>query len=237
MDKILIVEDDRAIATGLKLDLEFEGFQVTTAADGRQGYALATDHDYHLIILDIMLPGPSGLEICQKLRSAGDETPILLLTAARTDEMDKVLGFELGADDYVTKPVGSRELIARVKAILKRTRPEAAAERTYEFDDLRINVDTHEVRKGDAELHLTALEFKLLQFFMAHPGVVKSRDAILDGVWDDSFVTPRAVDTHIANLRKKIEDDPSNPRFIIGVRGFGYKFMARPEPDAKPTES
>jgi DNA-binding response OmpR family regulator len=226
MDKILIVEDDRAILTGLKVDLEFEGFRVTTAADGRQGFTLASDHEFHLIILDIMLPGLSGLEICQKLRAAGDDTPILLLTAARTEEMDKVLGFELGADDYVTKPVGSRELIARVKAILKRTRPEAAAGRAYEFGDLRIDVDTHEVRKGDTEVHLTALEFRLLQFFAEHPGTVKSRDAILDGVWDDAFVTPRAVDTHIANLRKKIEDDPANPKYIVGVRGFGYKFMA-----------
>jgi DNA-binding response OmpR family regulator len=224
MDKILIVEDDKAILLGLKDDLEYEGYNVSIASDGREGLELALEQEFKLIILDILLPKLNGFEVCKKLREAGKETPILMLTAARTDEMDKVLGLELGADDYVTKPVGSRELVARAKAILRRVnRGEKIAE-TYEFGDMSVNFKSHEVLKAGKKLHLTALEFKLLKFLIEHRGQVLTRDNILDEAWGDAIVSPRTIDPHIVHLRKKIEKNPSNPEYIISIRGVGYKF-------------
>jgi len=149
-----------------------------------------------------------------------------MLTAARTDEMDKVLGFELGADDYVTKPVGSRELAARVKAILRRARQEDERGEIYEFGDISVNFKSHEVLKAGKQISLTALEFKLLKFFIAHKGEVVTRDALLDEAWGDAIVSPRTIDPHIVHLRKKIENNPSQPEYIISVRGVGYKFNA-----------
>ena len=224
MDKILIVEDDKAILLGLKDDFEYEGYDVSIASDGREGLKLALEQEFQLIILDILLPKLNGFEVCKKLREAGKETPILMLTAARTEEMDKVLGLEMGADDYVTKPVGSRELVARVKAILRRTSGREKIEETYEFDDVSINFKSHEVLKTGKKLHLTALEFKLLKFLIEHKGEVLTRDNILDEAWDDVIVSPRTIDPHIVHLRKKIEKDSSNPEHIISIRGVGYKF-------------
>ena len=224
MDKILIVEDDKAILLGLKDDFEYEGYDVSIASDGREGLKLALEQEFQLIILDILLPKLNGCEVCIKLREAEKETPILMLTAARTEEMDKVLGLEIGADDYVTKPVGSRELVARVKAILRRTSGREKIEETYEFDDVSINFKSHEVLKTGKKLHLTALEFKLLKFLIEHKGEVLTRDNILDEAWDDVIVSPRTIDPHIVHLRKKIEKDSSNPEHIISIRGVGYKF-------------
>jgi len=224
MDKILIVEDDKAILLGLKDDFEYEGYDVSIASDGREGLKLALEQEFQLIILDILLPKLNGFEVCKKLREAEKETPILMLTAARTEEMDKVLGLEIGADDYVTKPVGSRELVARVKAILRRTSGREKIEETYEFDDVSINFKSHEVLKTGKKLHLTALEFKLLKFLIEHKGEVLTRDNILDEAWDDVIVSPRTIDPHIVHLRKKIEKDSSNPEHIISIRGVGYKF-------------
>ena len=224
MDKILIVEDDQAILLGLKDDFEYEGYDVSIASDGREGLKLALEQEFQLIILDILLPKLNGFEVCKKLREAEKETPILMLTAARTEEMDKVLGLEIGADDYVTKPVGSRELVARVKAILRRTSGREKIEETYEFDDVSINFKSHEVLKTGKKLHLTALEFKLLKFLIEHKGEVLTRDNILDEAWDDAIVSPRTIDPHIVHLRKKIEKDSSNPEHIISIRGVGYKF-------------
>lgn len=224
MDKILIVEDDQAILLGLKDDFEYEGYDVSIASDGREGLKLALEQEFQLIILDILLPKLNGFEVCKKLREAEKETPILMLTAARTEEMDKVLGLEIGADDYVTKPVGSRELVARVKAILRRTSGREKIEETYEFDDVSINFKSHEVLKTGKKLHLTALEFKLLKFLIEHKGEVLTRDNILDEAWDDVIVSPRTIDPHIVHLRKKIEKDSSNPEHIISIRGVGYKF-------------
>ena len=224
MDKILIVEDDKAILLGLKDDFEYEGYDVSIASDGREGLKLALEQEFQLIILDILLPKLNGFEVCKKLREAEKETPILMLTAARTEEMDKVLGLEIGADDYVTKPVGSRELVARVKAILRRTSGREKIEETYEFDDVSINFKSHEVLKTGKKLHLTALEFKLLKFLIEHKGEVLTRDNILDEAWDDVIVSPRTIDPHIVHLRKKIEKDSSNPKHIISIRGVGYKF-------------
>jgi len=224
MDKILIIEDDKAILMALKDDLEFEGYEVSAAYDGKEGLRLAMSQEFQLIVLDILLPELNGFEVCNKLREAEINTPILMLTAARTDEMDKVLGFELGADDYVTKPVGSRELAARVKAILRRARQEDEPGEIYEFGDISVNFKSHEVLKAGKEVSVTALEFKLLKVFIAHKGEVVTRDALLDEAWGDAIVSPRTIDPHIVHLRKKIENNPSQPEYIISVRGVGYKF-------------
>lgn len=225
MDKILIIEDDKAILMGLKDDLEFEGYEVSTAMDGKEGLNQAAGQDFQLIVLDILLPGLNGFEVCKKLRESGVATPILMLTAAKTEEMDKVVGLELGADDYVTKPIGSRELVARVKAILRRARQTEKLGDSCKFGEVEINFKSHQVLKAGKELHLTALEFKLLRFFVEHPGEVLTRDRILDETWEDAFVAPRTIDPHIVHLRKKIEDDPAHPAHILSIRGVGYKFL------------
>jgi len=226
MDKILIIEDDKSILMGLKDDLEFEGYEVFTATDGKGGLSKAASLDFQLIVLDILLPGLNGFEVCKKLRESGVGTPILMLTAAKTEEMDKVVGLELGADDYVTKPIGSRELVARVKAILRRTRQKDDLGEICKFGDVEINFKSHEVLKAGNKVHLTALEFKLLKFFVEHKGEVVTRDQILDEAWGDEVVVAhRTIDPHIVHLRKKIEDDPSRPLHILSLRGVGYKFL------------
>ncbi len=225
MTSILIIEDDPAIQLALQDDLQFEGFAVEAASDGREGFELAQSGDFDLIILDLMLPGMNGLDVCRGLRQDGLTTPILMLTAARTAEMDKVLGFEVGADDYVLKPVGSRELVARVKAILKRSGATPAESTRCDFGDVEADFKSYTATKAGRELHLTALEFRILKFLHEHQGEVVSRDAIIDAVWDGTLVSTRTVDTHIVRLRKKVEDDPSAPVHITGIRGVGYKFM------------
>lgn len=189
MDKVLIVEDDKAILMGLKDDLEYEGYEVSIAFDGKKGLKQAIDQEFQLIILDILLPELNGFEVCKKLREAGKDTPILMLTAAKTEEMDKVLGLEIGADDYVTKPIGPRELVARVKAILRRSRQKEKIGEIYEFGNIYVNFRSHEVMKAGEKLHLTALEFKLLKFFIEHKGEVVTRDNMLDWAWDDAILT------------------------------------------------
>lgn len=224
MDKILIVEDDKAILTALKDDLEYEGYKVSTAIDGKEGLKLAQDSEFQIIILDILLPGLTGLEVCKKLRESGKNTPILMLTAAKTEEMDKVIGLELGADDYVTKPIGSRELVARVKAILRRTNKVEKELDLFDFGDVSVNFSSHNVSRKGKNIHLTALEFKLLKFLIENKGKVVTRDDILRSAWDDAIVSPRTIDPHIVHLRKKIEDNPESPKYIISLRGVGYKF-------------
>jgi len=225
MDKILVIEDDKAILMGLKDDLEFEGYEVATASDGKDGLKQALGGGFQLVVLDILLPGLNGFEVCKKLREAGVKTPILMVTAAKTEEMDKVVGLELGADDYVTKPIGSRELVARVKAILRRAGKEDDPGDVFKFGDVEVDFKNHEVFKRDKELHLTALEFKLLKFFVKHRGEVLTRDQILDDAWgDEVIVAHRTIDPHIVHLRKKIEDDPARPVHILSVRGVGYRF-------------
>jgi DNA-binding response OmpR family regulator len=226
MDKILIVEDDTAILMGFRDDLEFEGFEVATAEDGKEGLKLALAGRFDLIILDILLPGINGFEVCKKLREAGVATPVLMLTAARTAETDKVVGLELGADDYVTKPIGSRELIARVKAILRRTKKTDNCGEIFKFGDVEVHFKSQEVFKAGRPLHLTALEFKLLAFFIEHRGEVVTRERILDEGWGDAIVAYRTIDPHIVHLRKKIEDDPAQPAHIVSIRSVGYKFLA-----------
>lgn len=224
MDNILIVEDDKAILKALRDDLEYEGYKVSTAMDGKEGLKLALDSNYQIIILDILLPSLTGLEVCKKLRESGKNTPILMLTAAKTEEMDKVTGLELGADDYVTKPIGSRELVARVKAILRRTNKDTGDTAPYVFGDISVNFSSHVVSRGGNRIHLTALEFRLLKFLIENRGKVVTRDNILQSAWDDAIVSPRTIDPHIVHLRKKIEDNPEYPKHIISLRGVGYKF-------------
>ena len=226
MDRVLIVEDEEAILLALEDDLRAEGYEVASATDGLSGLSMAENQAYELIILDIMLPGMNGFEVCKRLRQASVTTPILILTA-KSQEIDKVLGLELGADDYVTKPFSRRELLARVKAILRRG-ASSAKEKELEscrFGDVEVDFRRYEVRKRGRAVHLTSREYALLRFLMAHSDDVVGRDEILDQVWGDAAsVYPRTVDTHVGRLRKKLEDDPKNPRYIVGIRGVGYRF-------------
>ena len=224
MEKILIIEDEERILMGLEDNLRIEGYQVSSATDGLTGFTMAKEQGFDLIILDIMLPKMNGFEVCKRLRQVGITTPVLILTA-KSQEVDKVLGLEIGADDYVTKPFSPRELIARVNAIIRRTKQTQQVIELYHFGDVDIDFKKYEAKKGGQPINLTALEYTLLNFLIKHEDQVLSRNSILDSVWGNTvYVYPRTVDTHIANLRKKIEDDPENPKFIIGVRSIGYKF-------------
>ncbi len=225
MEKILIIEDEESILMALKDNLKLEGYDVTGAMDGESGLSKVIENNYDLIILDIMLPKMDGFDVCKRIRQEGISSPILMLTA-KSQEIDKVLGLELGADDYVTKPFSPRELLARVKALLRRARPQDQGKEIYHFGEVKIDFKKYEIKKRGEQIYLTALEFALLHFLIKHNGEVVSRDKILDEIWgNDVFVQPRTVDKHIAELRKKIEDDPANPRYIVGVRSIGYKFV------------
>ncbi len=224
MAKILIIEDEESILMALEDNLGMEGYDVSSARDGLEGFTKAQEPGWDLIILDIMLPQMDGFDVCKKLRGNGIRTPILMLTA-KSQEIDKVLGLEFGADDYVTKPFGSRELLARIKALLRRAAPSIQGSKSYHFGDIDVDFERYEAKKAGAPLSLTALEYSLLRYLLRHKGKVLDRDSILDGVWGkEVYIQPRTVDKHIAHLRKKIEDDPEEPRFIIGVRSVGYKF-------------
>ena len=228
MSRILIIEDEESILMALEDDLSLEGHTVTGAMDGLQGFERAREGGYDLIVLDIMLPGMDGFDICKRLRGAGDRTPILVLTA-KGQEVDKVLGLELGADDYVTKPFSRRELLARVKALLRRAEPPDQAADRFDFAGVTVDFKGYEVRKDGRHVELTPKEFALLRLLIARKGEVLRRDAILDEVWgDDTEVFPRTVDTHITHLRQKLEAEPARPKHIVNVRGVGYKFVADP---------
>jgi DNA-binding response OmpR family regulator len=224
MEKILIVEDEESILMGLEDNFKLEGYEVAGATDGLQGLSMAKERQYDLIILDIMLPKMDGYEVCKQLRQVGMKVPILMLTA-KSQEIDKVLGLELGADDYVTKPFSPRELLARVKALLRRSRMMQEETEVYCFADVEIDFKKRQAVKKGKSVHMTALEFSLMHFLIKHQDRVLDRTAILDEVWGrDVFVLPKTVDTHIGHLRKKLEEDPANPKHIIGVRGTGYRF-------------
>jgi DNA-binding response OmpR family regulator len=224
MEKILIIEDEESIQLALEDDLRIDGYQVSSAKDGLKGFSMAKEQGYDLIILDIMLPEMNGFEVCKQLRQTGITTPVLILTA-KSQEVDKVLGLELGADDYVTKPFSPRELRARVNALFRRVKQTQQGIDQYHFGDVNVDFKKYEAQKSGRPIYLTALEFAMLHFLIKQKDQVVSRDSILDKVWgDDVYVYPRTVDTHIVHLRKKIEDDPENPKYIIGVRGIGYKF-------------
>ena len=221
--KILIVEDEPAIVLGLEDDLKMEGYDVAVTGDGAVASRLAREQRFDLILLDVMLPGKDGFEVCRDLRRHGLQTPILMLTA-RAQETEKVLGLELGADDYVTKPFGTHELRARVKALLRRGSLAGTAD-TYRFGEVQVDFQRGEVQRSDTPLDLTPLEFKLLTLFIRARGRLLNRDQLIAGAWtSDTFASERIVDNHIANLRKKIEPDPAKPQYIRNVRGLGYRF-------------
>jgi len=222
MSRILVVEDEPGIALSLQTDLELEGYEVEVVDDGLEASRRARDGGFDLILLDIMLPGKDGFEVCRDVRRAGLKTPILMLTA-KAQEAEKVLGLELGADDYVTKPFSALELRARVKALLRRS--EDAAPEMQRFDDLEVDFGRFEVRRRGAAIDVTPLEFKSRAALVNRRGRVVARDRLLDVVWgEDTYVSDRVIDNHVANLRKKIEDDTSAPRFVVSVRGVGYRF-------------
>ena len=227
--RVLVVEDDPAMALALRDGFESEGYAVLTANDGLSGLRLAEQESPDLLILDVMLPELSGLDVCQRLRARSNQLPIIMLTA-RGQEVDKVLGLKLGADDYVTKPFSLMELLARAESVLRRSSDpsgEASAEmpESCRFGDVSIDFRRHQARKKGRRLDLSAREFLILRHFLHHRGRVVSRDQLLDAVWGyDSIPFTRTVDTHMSKLRKKIEDDPANPRHLITVHRLGYKF-------------
>ena len=222
MARILVVEDELRLAQGLEDDLKLEGYQVEVARDGETASRVAVEQAFDLIILDVMLPRKDGFEVCRELRRAGLRTPVILLTA-KTQESDKVLGLELGADDYVTKPFSPRELRARVKAVLRRAAGETPE--IYRFGETEVDFTRYQLHRAGKPVELTPLEFKLLAAFIRSRDRVFSRDQLLDEVWGrDTHVTDRVVDTHITNLRKKIEPQPAEPRYLVSVRGVGYRF-------------
>lgn len=222
MPRILVVEDEENIALGLKGDLELEGYEVEVIADGEEALQTAISEEFDLMLLDIMLPGKDGFEICRELRKSGSKIPIIVVTA-KTQEAEMVLGLELGADDYITKPFSPMELRARIKAVLRRSNGDDI--NLYRFGDFEVDMKRFEVRHLGTPLRLTPIEFKIISAFVRHPGQVLSRDRLLDLVWgQDVFVTDRVVDTHITNLRKKLCCDEENESYIVSVRGVGYRF-------------
>lgn len=225
MTSILIIEDETELASGLKDNFEFDGYDVLLAGDGETGLNLAIERQPNLIILDIMLPKMSGLDVCKELRSRGLSTPIIMLTA-RSQEIDKVLGLEFGADDYITKPFSIRELLARVKAVLRRFPDNKRDTRLHSIGKLTIDFDHYLAEDVNGKVELTYKEFEILKYFLENKGQVITRDKLLDDVWGyEHFPTSRTVDNHIVKLRKKVEIDPKQPRHILTVHGIGYKYI------------
>ena len=243
--RILVVEDDQALTLGLDENLKYAGYEVVTAADGPEGLRLGKEADPDLIILDLMLPGMSGYEVCRKLREGGAQMPIVMLTA-RQEEFDKLHGFESGADDYVTKPFSVKELLARIQAILLRGRMRSAGVKRYEFGEFVLDVDARILRqkapakKGKSkagargaeaeepgeEIPLTRTEFDLLAYFCGNEGKALSRERVLNDVWGTEYYgTQRSLDSFVASLRSKIEQEPGKPEHILTVHGVGYKFV------------
>ena len=223
--RILIVEDEPAMVAGLRDNFEYEGYDVISAGDGAAGLESALADDPDLIVLDVMMPRMSGLDVCKQLKAKRPSVPIIMLTA-RGQEIDKVVGLELGADDYVTKPFSIRELMARVKALLRRVSVPPRALEVYRFSDVEVNIRGNEVRRAGTPVELSAKEFALLVYFISHSAETLSRDRLLDEVWGyENYPNTRTVDTHIVHLRQKLEPNPEQPQFILTVHGSGYKFV------------
>src|SRR5436305_414659 len=223
MARILVVEDEPGIAMGLEDDLTLEGYEVAVASDGTSGSKMARSGSYDLILLDVMLPGKDGFEVCRELRRAGLKTPILMLTA-KAREAEKVMGLELGADDYLTKPFGTRELRARIRALLRRAGDPGPLD-YFRFDGLEVDFARGELRRDGTSIELTPIEFKLLSIFVKARGRVLTREQLIEGTWGpDTFTSARIVDNHIASLRKKLGDDAADPRYLRNLRGLGYRF-------------
>jgi two-component system alkaline phosphatase synthesis response regulator PhoP len=227
MPRILVVEDEPGIALGLEDDLKMEGYDVEVATDGVTAARRAKEAKFDLILLDIMLPRKDGFEVCRELRLAGLRVPVMMLTA-KSQEAEKVMALELGADDYVTKPFGTRELRARIKALLRRSNGDGPPPvQPFRFGDIELDFDRVELRKAGSPVELTATEFKLLTVLVRSAGRVLSRNQLLDAVWGaNTFASGRIVDNHIANLRRKMEPEAANPRYIKNIRGLGYRFDA-----------
>ena len=227
MPKILLVEDDRKMQVGLKDNLEFEGYEVHIVADGKLALEELLNSSFDLVILDVMLPELSGFDVLKKIRKKGVGVSVIMLTA-KGEEIDKVLGLELGADDYVTKPFSLRELIARVKAVLRRNEGKAgSAESGMLLEDIEIDFESYNASKAGAPLTMTPKEFEILKFLWQHRNKVVSRDQLLTNVWGyDESMSTRTVDNFILKLRQKIEDDPAHPRHIITIHGTGYKLIS-----------
>ena len=229
-ERILIVEDERAVARGLEYSLQSEGFKVLWADTGRRALDLARSEDPHLILLDIRLPDISGFDVCRQLRAEGLRQPILMLTA-RDEESDRVLGLELGADDYVVKPYSLREVISRVRALLRRAYGELALPAggdRLRFGEIEIDLERLQVSRRGQPVNLTPTEFRLLRHLAASPGRPFSREALIEAIWgyDSDIGSDRTVDVHLRHLREKLEDDPANPRYLVTVRGVGYKLAS-----------
>jgi DNA-binding response OmpR family regulator len=230
MTRVLVIEDEPAILRGLADNLKFESYEVLTATDGETGYDLLRSGRPDLVILDLMLPKMSGYDVCRKARAGGIRTPILMLTA-RGEEMDRVAGLDLGADDYLTKPFSLPELLARVRALLRRSQAAAAEPDSLLFEDVAIDFAKYEARRAGVLLDMTRKEFQVLRYLAAHPGKVVSREELLENVWGfEKYPTTRTVDNHILSLRIKLERDPGHPRRILTVHGVGYKWSG-PEAD------
>jgi phosphate regulon transcriptional regulator PhoB len=229
--KILVADDEKDIVELIAYNLEREGFAVSRAYDGQKAWEMVNAERPDLLILDLMMPELPGMEVCARIRRQETTAalPIIMLTA-KSDPVDKILGLEIGADDYITKPFHVRELIARVRAVLRRSErlPEADLQGVFDYRGLHIDFRSYRVTMNGRPIDLSSREFKLLQFFTGHPGRVYSRDQLLDRVWgDEAFVEPRTVDVHISRLRAAIEPDKENPQYILTVRGIGYKFTDR----------
>ena len=224
---ILLVEDEARMLEGLQKNLIFEGYKVDTAADGYEGQKKILQNEYDLAILDVMLPGPSGFDICREARNAGMTLPIIMLTA-KGEEIDRVLGLELGADDYVTKPFSLRELVARIKAHLRRSEMEGAVEGAdvHQLGRLNFDIETHMAKVDGKTVRMSSKEFEILAYFLKHPTKVISRQELLEQVWGyRQVLTTRTVDNFIYKLRQKVERDPNFPRHIITAHGSGYKLL------------
>ena len=222
MTRILLVEDDADLAFSLEDDLKVEGYEVEIARDGEAASRRGREGEWDLILLDIVLPRKDGYEVCRELRRAGVRTPVIMLTA-KSQEAEKVMGLDIGADDYITKPFSPRELRARIRALLRRT--EAPAADVYVFGDVEVDFARGEIRRGEKMIEATALELKLLKAFVDRRGRILSRRQLLDAAWgDQTFVTDRVVDSHVLELRRKIEPDPAKPQYLVSVRGLGYRF-------------
>ena len=227
MKKILIIEDDLAILRGLKDNLEYESYEVTTATDGEKGYCFIREEKPDLVILDLMLPKMSGYELCRKIRAEGNTTPILMLTA-RGEEVDRILGLDLGADDYVTKPFSVPELLARIRALFRRVHLSKSGDLpdTLEFADVLIAFKPFETKKAGRALDLSRKEYGVLRLLAAKAGEVVSRDELLDEVWGyNRFPTTLTFDNHVALLRSKLKDYTADPKYLITVHGVGYKLL------------
>ncbi len=225
MSRILVIEDDPAILRGLTDNLQYESYEVLTATDGEAGYRLIVERNPDLVILDLMLPKMNGYELCRRVRGEGITTPILMLTA-RGEEVDQVMGLDLGADDYVTKPFSVPELLARVRAMLRRVRPAESLPPELGFDDVLVDFLRYEAQKGGKPLRMSRKEFGILRLLAAQAGQVVTREDLLNEVWGyENYPSTRTVDNHIASLRAKLEEDPSHPRRLLTVHGVGYKWV------------